>query len=48
MIMFTGIFTIMSGFVTGYYIKDDGIKRWPSVKPIIVVKMCCKLLHIIK
>ena len=46
-----GIFTTMIGFVTWppyVYIKDDGTKGGQVTKPIIVVKMPCKLLYVIQ
>ena len=46
-----GISTTMIGFVTcmaTLYIKDDGTKGGQVTKPIIVVKMPCKLLYVIQ
>ena len=45
-----GIFTTMIGFVTWPpYKKDDMVQKGGQVtKPIIVVKMPCKLLYVIQ
>ena len=44
-----GIFTTMIGFVTWPPYKDDIVQKGGQVtKPIIVVKMPCKLLYVIQ
>ena len=45
-----GIFTTMIGFyhLATLYIRDDSTKGGQVTKPIIVVKMPCKLLYVIQ